>query len=698
MKSIYLIIIILLAFFCFSCAPKPIVIIEEPVKPIEDEKLVEPVKPAEPVKPIEIIKPFEPLKPEKPLVHEELDFDDNLFSRAEKEFIDQSYDKSLELYNEYLSIFPDKPFAAPALMKIGAIYTVFENYAESRKSYMRLIDEYPDNFFVPDAIVEILLTFYNERKYKEVIRQASGVFDKVVSKIHLFRTYAILGDANMALGFPIDATYSYAIALEESEGPGREAIIEKLKEAFRQITIPKIIFLLKYLDDELLQAYLMFQLGIDKAENKEYAGAVNSLSKFIEKFPVHENTQQAKTLVEELNKKFMFSPNTIGCLLPLSGRYKTYGKRALKGIELALNQFGFKDINPTIKIIIKDTKSDLNMAVLAVRELFQEQVAAILGPILTAVPAAFEAQNIGIPIITLTQKENITDVGEYVFRNFLTPKMQVRTLVSYAIEELMLKNFAILYPNENYGITFMNLFWDELIVYGGKVVGVESYKPVDTDFAGPIKKLVGLYYEIPEDLKDKSTMADDEEYYYDQKIRENYENVEEEDNIDQEPEAIIDFDALFIPESPKKAGLIIPQLAFYDIENVYLLGTNIWHSNRLIKMTQEYIQDAIITDGFFAGSTSKNVKKFVKLFKKTYKEKPGLIEAIAYDTAMILFQTVVSIPDVRYRNIFKDALLNLNDFQGITGHTSFDNKGNVYKKIYILQIKGNKFVEVELED
>ncbi len=174
--------------------------------------------------------------------------------------------------------------------------------------------------------------------------------------------------------------------------------------------------------------------------------------------------------------------------------------------------------------------------------------------------------------------------------------------------------------------------------------------------------------------------------------------MEEEDNIDQEPEAIVDFDALFIPESPKKAGLIIPQLAFYDIENVYLLGTNIWHSNRLIKMTQEYIQDAIITDGFFAGSTSKNVKEFVKLFKKTYKEKPGLIEAIAYDTAMILFQTVINIPDVRYRNTFKDALLNLNDFQGITGPTSFDNKGDVYKKIYILQIKGNKFVEVELED
>ena len=47
----------------------------------------------------------------------------------------------------------------------------------------------------------------------------------------------------------------------------------------------------------------------------------------------------------------------------------------------------------------------------------------------------------------------------------------------------------------------MNLFWDKLLELGGTVVGVESYKPNQTDFIVPIKKLVGIYYEIPEDLK-----------------------------------------------------------------------------------------------------------------------------------------------------------------------------------------------------
>ena len=93
---------------------------------------------------------------------------------------------------------------------------------------------------------------------------------------------------------------------------------------------------------------------------------------------------------------------------------------------------------------------------------------------------------IKVVIALLTQKDNIVDTGDFVFRNFLTPRMQVKAIIAYAVEELGLKRFAILYPDERYGITFMNLFWDEVIAYGGSVVGAESYRLVQTDFIDPI--------------------------------------------------------------------------------------------------------------------------------------------------------------------------------------------------------------------
>jgi ABC-type branched-subunit amino acid transport system substrate-binding protein len=325
-------------------------------------------------------------------------------------------------------------------------------------------------------------------------------------------------------------------------------------------------------------------------------------------------------------------------------------------------------------------------------------VAAIIGPLVTSEIAAREAQEMGIPIITLTQKDNIPEIGDKVFRNFITPKMQVQTLTSFAVESLGLFRFAILYPDETYGNTFMNLFWDQLLEAGGEVVAVESYKPDQTDFSDSIKKLVGLYYEIPEDLK----LEEEEDLTADQEQEGN--EIPEADETrkrgargedqEEEPQAIVDFDAIFIPDSPGKAGQIVPQLAYYDIKDVYILGTNLWHSGSLIKIANQYVQGAVMPDGFFADSPSPRVQKFVKEFEETYQETPDFIEAIVYDSAMILFN-VVSREQIRYRSEIRDELLNLDNFPGVTGLTRFDENGDAQKKLYLLRVKGRKFVELE---
>ena len=156
----------------------------------------------------------------------------------------------------------------------------------------------------------------------------------------------------------------------------------------------------------------------------------------------------------------------------------------------------------------------------------------------------------------------------------------------------------------------------------------------------------------------------------------------------------MDFDAVFIPDSPGKVGQIVPQLAYFDIKDVYLLGTNLWHSDSLIKIADQYVQGAVMPDGFFAQSTSPRVQKFVKVFEETYQETPDFVAAVVYDSAMILFN-VVSRPHIRYRTEIRDELLNLENFPGVTGITRFDENGDVLKKMHLLRIKGKRFVELE---
>ena len=99
-------------------------------------------------------------------------------------------------------------------------------------------------------------------------------------------------------------------------------------------------------------------------------------------------------------------------------------------------------------------------------------------------------------------------------------------------------------------------------------------------------------------------------------------------------------------------------------------------------------------DGFFAESSSPQVKNFIKNFEETYQEKPDFIEAVVYDSAMILFD-VISQPNIRFRSDIRDALLNLENFPGVTGLTRFDETGDVQSKLHLLQVRGKQFVELE---
>ena len=659
MKFKYAIILLSAVLFIWTCAPKPV------IRPAPDQVTSE----------------------------------DEFFSRAEQLYESESYDEALALYDEYFRRFPDKPLAAAALMKIGIIRALKENYEEARSAFRNIISAYPTSPFVPDAMVEELRTYYQQGRYQDVIELAPDMLKTIDSWPHIFRVYALIGDVYMTQGAPIDALDYYARAWEFASGPELEAIAEKFKEAIAQLDSADVAILIQHPDESLPMDYLLFQLGLNYALEEKYGDALMILNQFIEKYPAHENRILAESLIDEIKKNAFFKRYTIGCLLPLSGPYQSFGQRALQGLELAQSQFSSQSSNPPLNIIIKDTGADPDKTITALEELYRDQVAAIIGPIVTSEIAAREAQQMGIPIITLTQKDNIPEIGDKVFRNFITPKMQVQTLTSFTVESLGLYRFAILYPDETYGTTFMNLFWDQLLESGGQVVAVESYKPDQTDFSDSIKKLVGLFYEIPEDLKPvEEELADDQEL----EDAETSGQAEDQTQVpgarggakEDEPEPIVDFDAVFIPDSPGKAGQIVPQLAYHDIKDVYILGTNLWHSDSLIKIADQYVQGAVMPDGFFAASPSPRVQKFVKDFEETYQETPDFIEAIVYDTAMILFN-VVSREQIRYRSEIRDELLNLDAFPGVTGLTRFDENGDAQKKLYLLRVKGKKFVELD---
>lgn len=604
---------------------------------------------------------------------------DRLFSRAEKKFEQGEYDQALKYYSDYIDDYPNQALAPAALLKIGAIYAAGSQYDKARQAYQDLVQTYPESPYALDGMVDNLVTYYKEGRYSDVIKKSYDVPEDRAPSDYLIRKYAIMGDAFMALSSPNEAMDAYLAAYKRSESPENEGILFKMRKALETLSSEELAALSQETQSPDVKGYIEFQKCMNIMHDGKKDATLEALTAFIHDYEKHPAAKEAEEIKSELTAS-LFKFNLVGCLMPTSGKYASYGTKAQQGFDLAYGLFTQANPDVDLSVIYRDTESDPEKTVQAVRELADLGVCAIVGPVGTVEEAAQEAQIKGIPIMTLTGKEDITRMGDFVFRNFLTREMQVKSVATYVFEVLGLNNFAILYPDEQYGMDMMNLFWDEVDAFGGEIVGVESYPSDTTDFAGVIKKLTGLYYPIPVEP----------EVVVDDKGKEHFAEMKNEEKDPETP--IKDFDAIFIPDATEKVGLILPQLSFYDVGDVYLLGTNLWHTDRLIQMAGPYLSGTIIPEGFFAGSRKDNVKEFVKIFGEAYGEEPGFMEAIGYDSAMMIFQVISQHP-ASYTQL-RDDLLNLKDFKGVTGTTTVIDTGDVWKALYLLNANEHGFREL----
>jgi branched-chain amino acid transport system substrate-binding protein len=648
------------------------------------------------------------------------------FEKAEHLFQEQAYLEALDIYKDYLREFPGGSLADTALMKIGLVYMAVEDYPQARQAFESLVSHYPNSPFVEDARLNVIVTYDKEGDYRSAERYAGSALRSAQTPHQAFRIHNLMGYTYSASNQFKDGIESFMKAYQLASGQERAETLSKVKELITYLKEPELKSLLETYGDSIPGGYLRLQLAREYASEDLVDMAMNVLSDMIRLFPQHEEVETARALMEELESRMRVNPFLIGCILPLTGPYGTFGNRALTGIELALQRFnGQPDVNP-MQLLIQDSKGDPNETAMALETLaLTHGVVGIIGPMITSESAAIKAQALRVPIMTLTQKPNITLTGDYVFRDFLTLSLQVKAIVNYAVGDLNLQKFAVLYPEERYGVSFMNRFWDELISRGAEVVGIESYGTEQTDFSDAIKKLVGLYYPRPErppgeEIRDEGVRerflepeektgrvatqdtpeaADDRFSDQGELPQEDQGALEEEDQEQwskqkEEPEPIIDFEAIFIPDGFEKVGLIAPQLLFHDVADVLLLGTNLWHSEKLIEMARGYVQGAIVPDGFFVNSPSPRVRDFVNSYQEVFGSLPAFLEAQAYDAAWILFEAANK-PGVRSRRTLKEAIMEVKDFPGVTGVTSFDETGDADKDLYLLRIEGGRFVQIK---
>jgi ABC-type branched-subunit amino acid transport system substrate-binding protein len=340
----------------------------------------------------------------------------------------------------------------------------------------------------------------------------------------------------------------------------------------------------------------------------------------------------------------------------------------LKGIQLAVHTYNLQEPDNRVEVVIKDTEGSPEKAVAALGELASKGVVAIIGPVTTKDEEAIapSLEKLQIPVIRpAASRAGFSEKSAWIFRNALTIDSQARAVAQYALD-LKLKRFVIFYPDEPYGKDLSFLFAREL-ERKAEILASVAYPPDTRDFGPYIKRIIEIDLRsrripIPEDEAERKKLF--EEY-------------------------TPSFDALYLPGFAERVGLLIPQLAFYNITGKTLLGSDNWHSQDLIERAGRYADGAVFADGFFPESIDPAIKAMVDAYRSAYQEDPDILSAQAYDAAMMIFSLLKAHKDTPAA--IRDGLLALKGYPGVSGSTTFAGNNEAEKKLFLIKIEDGKF-------
>ncbi|MEW5733259.1 MAG: penicillin-binding protein activator [Thermodesulfobacteriota bacterium] len=608
---------------------------------------------------------------------------DELFSQGED--LSRRGDKAgaQAAFTRMARAYPASPRAAEALFMAGNLASEQEGFAEAADLFTRLADDYQSSAYGPDSCVLAVVNWGKAGRPERVSSLVKKYYELPLPQGHKIRLLLAGSDAAAALR---DYESSARLAMAASDlasGPEKKEAFGKLVSAGFHLSPRQALALVPPKATCGPGANFLLAVAEKHLDAKNTDQARELLSTVMAGCPGAPSEARAIRLWNVLSRITNFDRHLLGCLIPLSGPYAKYGESVKKGAELAVSLYNAKSTE-IAQLLFKDSGGTDKTAAEGFAALVEANVAAVIGPIAASEAVAGLANQEAVPVVVFSQKEGLTVPGGYLFRNYLTPELQARALVSYTVREKGLLRYAILYPKESYGETFLSAFWDQVVAQGGTVTAVESYDPSLTDFGDPIKRLTGASLS---EGKDKAPPPQDAE------AADEAEREEEVTRTHDAGPGVVDFDVVFIPDSPRKAGLILPQLLYYDVRGVLPLGTNLWHSSKLYKVAGKYADGSIFPDIFYPKSEDRYVSAFVTAFREQFGTEPAFLEALGFDTAMTLL-TAGDRFQVKNSRSLRQALVDGGPFAGVTGLTYFTDSGEAVKDLYLLKAENQTFFPV----
>lgn len=627
--------------------------------------------------------------------------DINVFNQAEFLFHSGEFAEAKQLYQDYLQSVPDGGRAGKAFFRLGQIDFRNRYYSTALQYFAFVLQQAPRTHLADQAQYLTGVCYFEMERFDEAGAifkiQARGNPDAVKrwqSLLYLSRLDEKRFDYSNALA-KIKQVYGLGQgkALREQAAQAAEKII---REQLPRETLLSLVRKFRTGFPVDLMLWRLVDLYRLERDHENYRAVLRD---FLALFPTHPRRQEAEKMLSQVRETD--DRLRLGVLLPLTGKHALTGQRVLQGIQLAFNRLSASE-KQGLELVVKDSGSDASLSQTVEELATDPNVVAILGPVLSRnvreiVPLL---ERYEIPLFTPTASAaDLPALSPYIFRNALTRKIQGKFLAEYAVNKLNLRRFVILSPEETFGEEFKDIFSREVLGLGAEVVAWVTYNRSQNDFKNQILDIGGISDRDLKRLTLKQLAKTEKEKKFKGKVPFSKPLVEQAFLNDENVEGLkvsleLSYDAIFIPGFYDKVGLIAPQLVFYNINKVTLLGTNGWNYPDLVETAGRYLRGkGIFVDGFFVHSRERRVREFVENFQNNFGEEPTILSAQAFDAGRIMFQSIDD--GARTRGALKNHLQAVKNFPGVSGNTTILPSGDSEKTLFALKIKGKKIVPVD---
>jgi len=600
--------------------------------------------------------------------------------RANAAYQEGRYRETIRVYQSYLTRNSGTALPPPAALNYGRSYYSLREPEKARRIFEALMESIPGT---PEAAQAKLLTAriaVDSNQEEEALALLRSLLRETQDREVMAHSYLLRGeiflqrdDSELAL-----SQFKKALFLV-GEGPAGRTVYEEMAGAME-----------RSLPDDLLRRIVqespenfpgnvaLYVTGHRAWREGDYVRASQIFKEFVERFPTHPLRDTADHFVAQEGNIESLQNLRIGCIVPQNGPLKGIGNQVLQGVRLSLDNFNTMLGEEKVSLVVNDSKGDPHRAASAMISLARNpDVVAVIGPVTSraVLETAMTAEEYSLPLITPTASaEGIGELGREIFRNAMTNEGQARTIARYAVEQRDLHFFAVLYPDDYYGMELAKLFEEEVMDLGGEVFCRIPYKRGAVDFGPEIRQIVDA--DIAGILSRNFDMIDLNEYPMEE-WRENY---------------FPSFDALYLPGYAEDVGLIAPQLAYYNIEKVQLLGSHNWNSPELTHRGERFVEEAVFTDGFFVETTHTDIAEFVQAYRHAYGEEPTLFAAQAYDAAEMILQVLFQ--GGRSREDIRKGLGTFWNYPGVSGLTRVLPDGEMEKELFLIQVHKGSFEQI----